>query len=144
MIVRKPTQNCINLIKYSEGFYPKAYICSAGYLTIGYGHLVKKGEPLFITEEQAEEYLKKDLLVAQRSVCRLINVPLTDNQYDALVSWTFNLGGGALQRSTLRMKLNRFEYHEVPGEIRKWNKAGGKILLGLVKRREAEARLFEG
>ena len=103
---------------------------------------VKQGEPLEIDEEQAGKYLERDLITAEKSICRLISVPLSDNQYDALCSWTFNLGGGALQRSTLRMKLNRGQYEDVPDEIRKWNRVGAKALKGLVRRREAEALLW--
>lgn len=144
MRVRKVTEACIELVKRFERFYPKAYYCPANYLTIGYGHIVKKGESLEIDEDKAEEYLAQDLLVAEIAVCRLINVPLEDCQYDALVSWTFNLGGGALQRSTMRMKLNRGEYESVPYEMQKWVRAGGKILRGLIIRRREEAIMFQG
>ena len=73
---------------------------------------------------------------------RLIKIPLTDNQFAALVSFTFNLGGGALQRSTLRQKVNRKEHGEVPAEFMKWVRAGGRKLPGLIKRRAAEAALY--
>lgn len=69
-------------------------------------------------------------------------MPLTDNQFDALVSFTFNLGAGALQRSTLRRKLNRGDYYSIPSELKKWVWAGGKKLKGLIKRREEESNLF--
>jgi lysozyme len=86
--------------------------------------------------------LIKDVLSAEKSVLRLIQAPLTDGQFDALVSFTFNLGGGALQRSTLRRKVNRQEHEDVPAEFMKWVWAGGKKLRGLVRRREAETRLY--
>lgn len=79
---------------------------------------------------------------AERAVLRLINVPLTDGQFSSLVSFTVNLGSGALQRSTLRRKVNREEHDHVPAEFRRWVWAGGKRLKELVRRREAEAALY--
>ena len=140
---RFATKRGIDLIKAFEGFSPIIYLCPANIRTIGYGHVVQKGETFTrITRDEADVLLKKDLYQAERSVMRLIRVFLTDNMFDALASWTFNLGSGALQRSTLRARLNRGEYDEVPGEIRKWVFAGGRRLQGLVRRREAEASLF--
>ena len=99
----------LNLIKYFESYKQFPYICPAGYLTIGYGHVIKPNETFEngISPEAAEALLKEDVENAECAVIRLIVVPLTDNQFSALVSFTFNLGGGALQRSTLRMKINR-------------------------------------
>ena len=77
-------------------------------------------------------------------VLRLVNVPLSQNQFDSLVSWTFNLGAGNLQSSTLLKVLNQRKYDEVPEQIKRWNKANGKVLEGLTRRREAEALLFKG
>jgi len=132
------------IIKRFEGFSPVVYICPAGYPTIGYGHVVRAGESFTaLSEEEAERLLQRDVAEAERSVLRLIQVPLEDHQFDALVSFTFNLGGGALQRSTLRQKVNREEHGDVPDEFRKWIYAGGRILRGLVRRREAEAHLYE-
>lgn len=132
----------IELIKRFEGFADVAYLCSAGVLTLGWGHTkgVKRGDTC--TEEQATEWLRQDLVSAERSVSRLITRPLLQNQFDALVSFTFNLGGGALQRSTLRQKVNRMEDEAAAGEFLKWNRAGGKVLRGLVLRRQAEAEMF--
>jgi GH24 family phage-related lysozyme (muramidase) len=122
------------------------YICPAGYPTIGYGHVVNPDErqqfASGITSEQAEALLRQDVQIAERAVLRLITVPLTDGQFDALVSFTFNLGAGALQRSTLRRKVNRGDHAAVPPEFRKWVWAGGRKLEGLVRRREAEAALY--
>ncbi len=130
----------------SEKLALDSYICPAGYPTIGYGHIVKASEAESfangITEAHAEALLRADVASAQRAVLRLISVPLSDGQYDALVSFTFNLGGGALQRSTLRRKLNRGDYETVPAEFMKWVWAGGRKLKGLIKRRQAEAALF--
>jgi len=83
-------------------------------------------------------------MIAERAVLRLISVPLANGQFDALVSFTFNLGAGALQRSTLRHKVNREEHTDVPAEFIKWIWAGGKKLNGLVKRRKAEAEMYSG
>ena len=97
-----------------------------------------------IDEAAAEELLRRDVGTAERAVLRLIRVPLADGQFDALVSFAFNLGGGALQRSTLRRKVNREEHDAVPAEFRRWVWAGGRKLKGLVRRREAEAGLYAG
>ena len=86
--------------------------------------------------------MRQDAQITERAVLRLINVPLTDGQFDALVSFTYNLGGGALQRSTLRRKINREEHTEVPEQFMRWVWAGGRKLRGLVRRREAEAGLY--
>ncbi len=95
-----------------------------------------------ITQAEATELLRKDVGIAELAVLRLISVPLTDGQFDALVSFTFNLGAGALQRSTLRRKANRGEHDSVPAELMKWVWAAGKSLPGLVRRRKAEALAY--
>jgi lysozyme len=145
--MRNVTQAGIDLIKRFEGFSPTVYICPAGYPTIGYGHVVKPDErqqfASGVTHEQAETLLRHDVQTAERAVLRLITVPLTDGQFDALVSFTFNLGAGALQRSTLRRKVNRGDHAAVPAEFRKWVWAGGRKLPGLVQRRLAESVLYQ-
>ena len=142
--MRNITQNGLDLIKRFEGFSRTVYFCPAGYPTIGYGHVVKDDEDFSagIDESQAEELLRQDAQIAERAVLRLINVPLTDGQFDALVSFTYNLGGGALQRSTLRRKINREEHAEVPEQFMRWVWAGGRKLKGLVRRRAAEGGLY--
>jgi lysozyme len=141
MKVNKAT---LDLIKRWESFVDHVYICAAGYRTVGFGHLVAKGEEFStISLEEAEELLQKDLTKAINAVNRLITVPLNENQFGALVSFTFNCGNGALQRSTLRSKLNRGEYNEVPTELLKWCHAGGRKLKGLLNRRIAESSLFQ-
>ncbi|MCA3270231.1 MAG: lysozyme [Thalassospira sp.] len=144
--MRHITQAGIDLIKRFEGFSHTVYICPADYPTIGYGHVLKPQEreqfASGITPEQSETLLRQDVQTAERAVLRLITVPLTDGQFDALVSFTFNLGAGALQRSTLRRKVNRGDHANVPAEFRKWIWAGGRKLEGLVRRREAEASLY--
>lgn len=144
--MRHITQDGLNLIKHFEGFEPEIYLDAAGLPTIGYGHLIRKGEhKMFengISESAAEALLAKDVWAAESGVLRLISVPLTDGQFDALVSFTFNLGSGALQRSTLRRKINREEHDEAPRELMRWVWAGGRKLKGLVRRRAAEAELY--
>ena len=144
MIVRQVPQEAIDLIKRFEGFRAKKYYCVAGYPTIGWGHVLKKGQEnlVEVTEAEAEDLLRHDVLLAAASVCRLITVPLSDNQYSALVDFAFNLGGGALQRSTLRAKCNREEHGDVPDEFRRWVYAGGRKLKGLILRRNTEANLY--
>ena len=144
--MRHVTEEGINLIKRFEGFSPTIYICPAGYPTIGYGHVVLANEQdqfaTGITPAQAIELLRKDVGIAERAVLRLISVPLTDGQFDALVSFTFNLGAGALQRSTMRRKVNRGEHESVPAEFMKWVWAAGQIITGLAHRRKLEGLLY--
>ena len=141
--MRHITQDGIDLIKRFEGFSSMVYICPAGYQTIGYGHLVRSNESFDeISEADAEELLRKDVESAERAVLRLVNVPLTDGQFDALVSFTFNLGSGAFQRSTLRRKVNHQRHAEVPEQLMRWVWAGGRKLNGLRKRRSAESILY--
>ena len=138
--------NGLALIKRFEGFVAQPYLCPAGFLTIGYGHRVhlseRKAMERGITPAAAEALLIRDAVSAGSAVLRLIEVPLLDNQYDALVSFTFNLGSAALQRSTLRQKINRNEHFDVPAELLKWIWAGGRKLPGLVARRAAEGTLY--
>ena len=144
--MRHITQEGLDLIKRFEGFSSTVYMCPGGYPTIGYGHVVKKHEDFSngINEVKAENLLRQDAGIAERLVLRLIHVPLTDGQFDALVSFTFNLGGGALQRSTLRRKVNREEHGQVPAQLMRWVWAGGRKLKGLIRRREAESILYSG
>lgn len=144
----KTSQDGINLIKFFEGLRTKAYLDSVGIPTIGYGHTkgVKLG--MMITETKAEELLKKDLEYFENKVLDLVKVNLLQNQFDALVSFTFNLGEGSLKKSTLLKKLNstvffrKEELESIANEFLKWNKAGGKVLTGLTKRRIAEKMMF--
>ena len=132
----------LELIKFYEGLELEAYKCAAGVLTIGYGwtHDVKEGDT--ITEERAEELLREGIVQYENAVDDLVNVPLEQHQFDALVSWVYNLGKANLAASTLLKKVNAQEFDEVPDQIRRWNKAGGKVLEGLTKRRESEAKLW--
>ncbi len=143
--MRHVTEEGINLIKRFEGFSSSVYICPAGYPTIGYGHVVHDDGEQFsdgIDKNEGEALLRQDVRWAERGVLKLINVPLTDGQFDSLVSFTFNLGSGALQRSTLRRKINRAEHDDVPAQLKRWVWAGGRKLKGLKVRRNAEASIY--
>lgn len=136
------SQNGIDLIKHFEGCRLKPYLCSANVLTIGYGHTKDVVENMSITEDTAEVLLQQDLKEFEDHVNRLVEVHLNQNQFDALVSWTFNLGAGNLKTSTMLKVLNQRKYDEVPEQMQRWNKSAGVVNKGLVKRRGAEALLF--
>ena len=133
------------VVKRHDGIAVVPYVCPAGYWTIGYGHLCAKDHPP-IFEPQAEAYLVADLERSLDAVLRycpaLVAEP--DNRLAAIVSWTFNLGAGRLQTSTLRRRINQRVWDEAARELRRWVYAGGRKLPGLIARREAEARLFMG
>ena len=138
----------IALIKKFEGCRLESYKCSAGVPTIGYGStkLVEMG--MTITQEGAEELLLKDIAEFEEFVLEASEMPLSQHQFDALVSWTYNLGPSNLNASTMLKVLNKGAYEDVPSQIKRWNKAtvnGQRVVLdGLVRRREAEALLFAG
>ena len=136
------SQNGIDLIKSFEGCELKSYLCPAKVWTIGYGHTsgVKRGDE--INQAQAERYLKADLIQFEKDVIKLVKVPINQNQFDALVSFAYNCGTRALSGSTLLRKLNAKDYAGAADEFERWNKADGKVLPGLVRRRAAEKRLF--
>lgn len=139
----KISQKGIDLIKSFEGLELKAYKDSVGVTTIGYGSTgshVSIG--MTITKEQSEQLLKKDLERFEKGVSDLVKVPLNQNQFDALVSFAFNLGLGNLKSSTLLKKLNASDYIGASKEFERWNRAGGKVLNGLTRRRIAERDLF--
>jgi lysozyme len=133
----------LDLVKRSESLVLKAYLCPAHVWTIGYGHTrgVKMGDTC--TEEQAIDWLKEDLRDAEAIVDATVDVPLSQNQFDALVSFVFNVGGGAFKTSTLLRLLNRGEYSRAAEQLDRWNKAAGQVLAGLTTRRAAERALFE-
>ena len=132
------------MIKHFESCKLTAYQDSVGVWTIGWGHTagVKKGDNW--TQDEADDILLNDLEKFEGYVNQYVKVPLTQNQFDALVSWTFNLGPGNLKSSTMLTKLNEKNYDEVPSQMKRWNKAGGKVLRGLERRRNAEAAMFSG
>ena len=136
----------IDLIKKFEGLRLKAYQCSAGVWTLGYGTTrtpigpVKPGDTT--TKGEAEKWLLDDVRLFERRVNDLVLVPLNQNQYDALVSFTYNVGSGALAQSTLLRKLNKLDYGGAADEFPRWNKADGKVNDGLTRRRNDERALF--
>lgn len=135
----------LNLIKRFEGFSANPYLCPANIWTIGYGHVILPYERESLThvdEAQAERLLVQDMHAAEQAVRNLITIPLRQNQFDALVSFTFNLGSGTLQRSTLRRVINRGDEESVAGQWMRFVWAGGRKLSGLVRRREAELALY--
>ena len=137
------SQEGIALIKRFEGCELKSYRCSAGVPTIGYGSTKGVSMDMEITQERAEALLIEDISDFEEEVNKCVKVPLTQNQFDALVAWTFNLGGPNLRNSTMLKVLNEGEYEKVPSEMKRWNKAAGKTLDGLIRRREAESLLFK-
>jgi lysozyme len=137
------SQEGISLIKKFEGCELEAYQCAAGVWTIGYGSTkdVKEGDTL--TQKEADNLLLHEMQEYEGYIKELIKVPLKQNQFDALVSWVFNLGPANLKASTMLKFLNAGDYHLIPSQIKRWNKANGKVLEGLIRRREAEALMFE-
>lgn len=145
--------NGIELVKRFEGLHRvqpdgtvSSYRCPAGRWTVGYGSTRGVRSGMKLTVEECEDRLISDLKDAEAAVKRQVLVPLSQYQFDALVSWTFNLGEGNLHASTMLKKLNKGDYQSVPAEMLKWNKAtleGKKqVLPGLTRRRAAEAALF--
>ena len=142
-IDRHISQTGIDLIKQYEGCKLKAYQDSAKIWTIGFGTTKGITRGMVITPEEAEDLFRGDLIFSEDCIKRLVKVELTQNEFDALVSWTYNLGCGSLRRSTMLKHINRQEHKMlVTLEMKKWNKAKGRVLKGLTRRREAEAKLF--
>ena len=140
--------NGLNLIKEKEGLRLKPYLCSAGVATIGYGSTMYADgrkvtlKDAAISEKQALELLANTLGKYEKAVNDYVKVQLTQNEFDALVSFTYNLGAGNLLSSTLLKKINAGDKAGAANQFDVWNKAGGKVLEGLVKRRAAEKALF--
>jgi|TARA_R110000824_G_scaffold72359_6_gene184720 lysozyme len=138
----------IALIKEFEGFSAIPYQCPAGIWTIGYGATKdREGNPVTInhpdvTDKQATELLKKDIIEAEKAVKDLTSTPLCQFQFDALVSFCYNLGYGSYESSTLRKVVNNRDFDKASDEFARWIYASGKPLNGLIKRRAAEAALF--
>lgn len=136
---------CVPFIKQFEGCELTAYRCSAGVLTIGYGHTgsdVQEG--MAISQSDAEKLLIDDLTEFQDELAPLVSVPVTEGQFIALMSFVFNLGISAFKRSTLRRELNVGNVNRAADEFLKWVNAGGKPVIGLQRRRAAERELFLG
>lgn len=140
----KASAKGIELIKRWEGLRTNAYQCPAKVWTIGYGHTRGVKPDMMISHQHAEDLLLEDLMEYEEAVRELVKVPLSQGQFDALVSFSFNVGVGALASSTLLRKLNQGQYREAVAELHRWNKAGKTVLPGLVERRNDEHALFEG
>ena len=141
----KLSENGQNLIKEFEGLKLKAYRCSSNKLTIGYGHTGKEVfEGMTITKEEADIFFKYDIVRFENAVKRLVKVPLNQNQFDALVSFTFNCGEDAkgLGGSTLLKLLNAGDYTGAAEQFKRWVYSGNVVSLGLQKRRKIEKELF--
>lgn len=140
------SRNGVELIQEFEGYSDVAYKDVVGIWTIGWGSLFIEGKRVTmgmkVTKEQAEKQLLLDISRFEDIVRRFVKVELTQNQFDALVSFTYNLGEGNLSRSTLLKKLNLRDYKGAADEFLKWNRAGGKVVNGLVRRRSRERDLF--
>lgn len=140
--MRKINEAGIALIKEFEGCRLRAYLCPANVWTIGYGHTGKVYLGQEISQAEADKMLSKDLSVFVEGVDKMAAKYLSDNAFSALVCFAFNVGLGALKKSTLLKKVNLAE-PEASKEFLRWNKAGGKELAGLTRRREAEKALFD-
>jgi lysozyme len=146
----KTSQQGLDLIKRYEGVRRKPYRCPAGLWTVGVGHLIGDGLSLpdswnrTLEAAEIDAILAKDVTRFERGVARYISAKLTQGQFDALVSFSFNLGLGTLQRSKVRLKLNRGDMDGAIASLLKYNKAGGKELKGLTFRRRDEAKLMMG
>jgi lysozyme len=153
------SQHGLDLLTQWEGCELKVYNDSAGLPTIGVGHLLTKSELMSgkisiggvpvkyaagITLQQAQQLLAQDLDPAEAAVNGGVKVTLNQNQFDALTSFTFNVGVGAFTASTLLRLLNQGQYAQVPEQLMRWTRAGGRVVQGLVNRRQNEIKLWNG
>lgn len=140
----KTSEQGIALIKQFEGFSAQPYRCPAGKWTIGYGHLIGVDDtfPAEVSENDAENILKQDIIASEQAVCRLVTVDISQNQFDALVSFTYNLGSGALAQSTLLKLLNLNNFIGCSSQFPRWDHVNGVPMAGLTRRRVAEMVLF--
>lgn len=133
----------IDIIKKHEGLRLEAYLPTPNDVwTIGYGHTHTTQQGMKITAGQAESLLRKDITWVEKAVNKLVVVPLTQNQFDALSSLVFNIGEGGFSSSTLLRLLNSGDYEGAANQFLRWNRQKGRVLNGLTKRREEERKLF--
>lgn len=132
----------VNFIKRWEGFRSEAYVCPAGVWTIGYGHTHTAKEGMCVTELQADYMLRRDLDYFGTKVASALKIQVNQEQFDALVSFAYNVGVGAYQTSTLLEKLNQGNFHAAAQEFDRWVHAKSKVLPGLVNRRKEEKEMF--
>lgn len=137
-----PSERCLELIKSFESFRAVAYQCPGGKWTVGYGTTdgIKQGDT--ITQEEADTFLARDVARAAESVKSLVHTPLNQNQFDALVSFVYNVGSGNFAKSTLLRRINDGRWDWVPGEFMKWIYINGNPSNGLRRRRKDEVKLF--
>jgi lysozyme len=141
----KTSDKGIEFIIKEEGEVLHAYRCQAGVWTIGVGHTGGVTPDMKITKEQSRQLLKSDLCRFEKAVNETIKHPLLQHQFDALVSFAFNVGTQAFKNSTLAKKINsNAPYNEIREQFLRWNKAKGKVLAGLTSRRKREAKLYYG
>ena len=155
---RRLSPDGVQLLRALEGVESHAYQDVAGLWTIGVGHLLTEaeraqravvcdGDPVpygdGLTDAQIDALLRQDVQRFERALAQSITVPLAQHQWDALVCWCYNVGVGAMQGSTLRTVLNAGEYADVPEQLRRWNRAGGRVVQGLGNRREREIALWD-
>lgn len=138
------SQKGITLIKMFEGLELETYICAGNVLSIGYGCTQGVEPGMKITEDTAISLLKSDLISFEDCINENVNVKLTQDQFDALACFTYNIGNWGFKNSTLLKKLNKYDYKGASEELLRWTKAKGKVLKGLVRRRQAEQNLFLG
>ncbi len=136
------SQKGLDLLKQFEGCKLDAYRCPAGVWTIGYGHTRDVEPGQVITRAEAEDLLREDLADFEEAVGDVVEIELTQGQFDALVSFAYNVGKGALRSSTLLRLLNNNDIQGAANQFVRWNKAGGQVLKGLTRRRLAEKELF--
>jgi len=142
-LFQRRTNNAgLTLIKTYEGLHLTPYLDPARIWTIGYGHTRTVRAGMKVSNEEADQLLDDDLRLVERAVQRLVTVPLNDNQFSSLVSFSFNVGISNFENSTLLKLLNRGWYEQVPAQLTRWNRAGGESLGGLSRRRAAEGRLW--
>ncbi len=134
--------NVVEPIREKKDIVKRLYKCPAGVLTIGYGHTNNVRLDDVLTQDEAEKLLDIDIKIKENELNKLIKVPVTQNQYDALISFVFNLGVGNLKNSTLLRLLNQKNYKGAAQQFDRWVYAGNKVLAGLVKRRAEEKELF--
>ncbi|NWD68160.1 lysozyme [Pseudomonas gingeri] len=140
----RTSQNGVNLIKSFEGLRLNAYQDSVGVWTIGYGTTRQVSAGMTITAAQAEQMLQDDISRFEPELSSLVKVPLNQGQWDALMSFIYNLGAANLGSSTLLKLLNAGDYAGAAAQFPRWNKAGGQVLAGLTARRAAEQQMFLG
>lgn len=143
----KVSRRGLDLLHHFEGFRNEAYLDAVGIWTIGYGNTrwpdgrpVRKGD--YVTREEGEELFRAILRTFERGVLDAVEVDLTQHQFDALVAFAYNVGLGAFRSSTLLRLLNSGDYRGAADQFLRWNKAGGRVLAGLTRRRKAERKLF--